>query len=382
MSPPAGPPTRGSSAARKRLDTLFRLLLLPGIGPVRLRDLVRRHGSPEAALGSDDPDVARARAALVEKPGLAGRIGRAITTVERLGIRVLTLGGPAYPERLLHLHDPPFCLFALGDLSLLERPLVGVVGTRGHTEYGGEMARLLAAGLSRAGVVVVSGLARGIDGLAHGASLAGGTVAVLGCGVDVVYPREHARLQALIGRQGLLLSEFLPGEPPDTYRFPQRNRLIAALARAIVVVEAGAKSGALSTARHAADLGRDIMAVPGRADRATSVGTNALIRDGSRLVTGPGDVLEELGLPGRSETVGPRGGAPSDAGRGLSADPLWRTLRDEPRPLDDIAAAAGLEPGRALAGLLALELEGHARQLPGGRFARAQSQNLGTATRV
>ncbi|MEJ2216613.1 MAG: DNA-processing protein DprA [Gemmatimonadota bacterium] len=356
--------------SREWLDTLFRLVLLPGIGPVRLRQLVGRHGSPEAALRCDEPDVCAARAALAEKPGLAGRIGRAITIVERLGILVLTLNDAAYPERLRHLRDPPYCLFARGNLDLLARPVVGVVGTRKHTEYGGEMARMLAGGLSRAGVVVVSGLARGIDGLAHAAALAGGTVAVLGCGVDVVYPREHARLQARIARQGLLLSEFLPGEPPDTYRFPQRNRLIAALAYAVVVVEAGAKSGALSTARHAADLGRDIMAVPGRADRATSVGTNALIRDGARLVTGPGDVLEELGLPAKPERAGGR--SPSDSGRGLPADPLWRALRDEPRLLDDIAASAGLDPGRALAGLLALELEGHARQLPGRRFARVR----------
>ncbi len=372
MSRAAAQQTHGSSGARVRLDTLFRLLLLPGIGPVRLRSLVGRHGSAEAVLRCDEPDVRKARAALVEKPGVEGRIRRAIAIAERLRVRVLTLDDPAYPERLLHLHDPPFCLFALGDLGLLDRPVVGVVGTRRHSEYGGDMARRLAGGLSRAGVVVVSGLARGIDGLAHAASLDGGTVAVLGCGVDVVYPREHARLQGRIARQGLLLSEFLPGEPPDTYRFPQRNRLIAALARAIVVVEAGAKSGALSTARHAADLGRDVMAVPGRADRDTSVGTNALIRDGARLVSGPADVLEELGLPAMPGTAATRRG-PSPAANGrLSADPLWRTLGDEPRLLDDIAAAAGLAPGHALAGLLALELEGHARQLPGRRFARSR----------
>ncbi|MEJ2184531.1 MAG: DNA-processing protein DprA [Gemmatimonadota bacterium] len=371
MTSPAMPHADGPQDGRQRLDTLFRLLLLPGIGPVGLRELVRRHGSPDAALRSDAPDVRQARAELAGRPGLAGRIDRAITTVERLGVRVLTLGDADYPERLLHLHDPPFCLFTRGDLGLLARPVVGVVGTRRHTEYGGEMARRLAAGLSRAGVVVVSGLARGIDGLAHAASLAGGTVAVLGCGVDVVYPKEHARLQARIARQGLLVSEFLPGEPPDTYRFPQRNRLIAALASAIVVVEAGAKSGALSTARHAADLGRDIMAVPGRADRRTSAGTNALIRDGARLVTSARDVLEELGLPAEPAPAGARRDGSAAQHQGLSADPLWRTLRDEPRLLDDIAAAAGLEPGQALAGLLALELEGHARQLPGRRFARA-----------
>lgn len=370
MTPRARVANAGPAVGRDRLDTLFRLLLLPGIGPVHLRQLVGRYGSPEAALHCDEPDVVRARADLAEKPGLAGRIDRAITTVERLGIRVLTLSDAAYPERLHHLHDPPYCVFARGDPGLLARPVVGVVGTRRHTEYGGEMARMLAGGLSRAGVVVVSGLARGIDGLAHGASLAGGTVAVLGCGVDVVYPREHARLQARIARQGLLVSEFLPGEPPDTYRFPQRNRLIAALARGIVVVEAGAKSGALSTARHAADLGRDIMAVPGRADRATSVGTNALIRDGARLVTGAGDVLEELGLTAAPQRAHVRG-AGTNVGRGLPADPLWHALREEPRLLDDIAASAGLEPGRALAGLLALELEGHARQLPGRRFVRS-----------
>ena len=219
-------------------------------------------------------------------------------------------------------------------------------------------------------------LAHGIDGHAHRAALAGGTIAVLGCGPDVVFPHEHEELQARIGSDGLLVSEFVPGEPPLPHNFPRRNRIIAALARGVVVVEAPTKSGALITVEHAIDLGRDVFAVPGPVDRDTSAGTNALLRDGARLVTSAADILSELGIGGAdalaaaaatADTASP---APPE---GLGDAPLrvWRALEPDPLHVDVLARRSDLAPADALGALLELELRGSVRQLPGTRFVRA-----------
>lgn len=350
------------------LDAWLRLLALPGIGPARGRKLLERYGGPSAVLASGDSVVEKARAALARKPGAEGWIRRAAQTIKGSGIHVLPITEPAYPDRLLHLTYPPIVVFGLGDLGLLERPVVAIVGTRSHTEYGGRVAADLARGLGRAGVVVASGLALGIDARAHAAALETGTLAVLGAGVDVVYPKRNARLQRAMGRRGLLLSEFLPGTPPEKDQFPRRNRLIAALALGVVVVEAPHKSGALITARQATDLGREIMAVPGRVDRPTSDGANALLRDGARMVTAASDILNELRLP-----VPESGEGSSGPPRGLDrlGRVVWMALAAEPRPVDEIAARARAAAGQVLPTLLAMELDGLVQQLPGSRFRRA-----------
>lgn len=351
------------------LRALLTLCVLPGLSGSRLRGLLRRHGSAEAALAALPEELGEVGGARAVREQ-AGRVARAQRTIERLGVEVLVEADPRYPRRLLQLHDPPAVLFARGRLELLERPAVAVVGARRHTAYGAEAAKLLAGGLAGAGVVVVSGLARGIDGIAHEAALAGGTIAVLGCGIDVAYPRENAALQERIAQEGLLLSEFAPGVPALPYHFPRRNRLIAALSAGVVVVEASAKSGSLITADHALELGREVFAVPGPINRETSVGTNALIRDGATLVTGVADILEALGLEGRGGGVS--AGEEAEAPEGLDGErlALWRVLRDEPLHVDELAGAAGLSPAGALAGLLELELAGWARQYAGKRFAR------------
>lgn len=351
------------------LTDWLRLLALPGIGPVRARELLSRYGTPAAVLRARDASVRTALAALSRRPGAEGHLKRAAATIRTTGIRVLRFGQPGYPERLHHLTDPPILVFARGNLGLLDRPVVAVVGTRAHSEYGGDVASSLAAGLGRAGVVVVSGLARGIDARAHQGALATGTVAVLGTGVDVVYPKSNARLHDRIAARGLLLSEFLPGEGPTGGYFPRRNRLIAALALGVVVVEAPIRSGALITARHAADLGREVMAVPGRVDRRTSVGTNALLRDGAGLVTGAEDVLHELGLP-VPEPEGKGDESASPAGLDRFGASVWRALRDEPQSVDAIAARARAPAGTILTALMMLELDGLALQLPGQRYRR------------
>jgi DNA processing protein len=234
-------------------------------------------------------------------------------------------------------------------------------------------------------LVVVSGLALGIDGVAHEAALDadGGTIAVLGCGIDVLYPREHRRLYDRVAAQGLLLSEFTPGEPPLRYHFPRRNRIIAALAQGVLVVEASRRSGSLITVDQATDLGRDVLAVPGPIGRESSAGTNELIRDGAAVVLGVDDIMDALGMSGpKGASDGMAAGAPELAATrpapelpppaGLEGEALllWSTMGEEPRHASELAGRCGLDPSATLVHLLTLELEGHARQLAGLRFVR------------
>jgi DNA processing protein len=291
----------------------------------------------------------------------------ALATIRRAGIHVLTPGMADYPECFRHLAVPPGAVFAMGRLDLLRTPMVGIVGTRSCTNYGRAAARRIARGIADAGVTVVSGLALGIDGAAHRAAGPGRSVAVLGCGLDVVYPLAHRDLQRDIGRRGLLISEQLPGAPAAPFHFPRRNRMIAALGLGLVVVEAPERSGALGTVGHALEIGRPVFAVPGPIGAPASEGTNALIRDGAVLVTHPREVLEALDLPVPSDQNGRLEPPVELHGVGLA---LWHELGPEPRHVDDLAAALGLEPHQSLASLLALEIQGHARQLAGMRFIR------------
>lgn len=354
------------------LEAVLWLRALPGLSDSKLHELVTRYGSARAALSAPAPVLGERAASLRDSPVVRGRIESALRTIDRLNVTVLTRSSPSYPERLAHLHDPPFVLFARGRLELLERPIVAIVGSRRATTYGLDVARLLAGDLARAGLVVVSGMARGIDGAAHVAALEHGTIGVLGCGVDVVYPTEHGELHRRVAEEGLLLSEFLPGTGVRPFRFPQRNRILAALAAGVVVVEASEKSGALITAAHALELGREVFAVPGPIGRPTSVGSNRLIQDGAALVADAADVLDGLGFAValRDRTPGGEAARPP-AGLDGRLLRLWESLEPEPRHVDEIARGAGLASAETLVGLLELELRGHARQLPGMRFGRA-----------
>lgn len=390
------------------MRALLHIRAIPGVGDVRLTALLRRHGSARAAWAAirmDRPDAA----AKIRTPAAEARIEHALRSVLHAP-DTITIGAHErhYPSALFDLHDAPPLIFGRGEIDLLDRPAVAIVGTRACTEYGADVARSIADALSKAGVVVVSGLAYGVDRHAHEAALdAGGhTVAVIGCGIDVVYPHQHQRLHDRIGRDGLLVSEFMPGEPALPHHFPRRNRIIAALSRAVVVVEAPARSGALITADHALDLGREVFAVPGPIGRRTSDGTNALIRDGATVVTTPADIVEfvasllavEKGGPAarlrpgegprRSRTGAPAVpgsgggqaiGGPAVPGSGVGFGPatggpvaaVEAALSEEPMHVDDLANAARLDPGRTLAALLELELMGRARACSGGRYGRA-----------
>jgi DNA processing protein len=280
----------------------------------------------------------------------AARAG--LEAASRLGAVVLSPESEGYPPGLLELPDPPPYAFLLGHPRALDPPAVAIVGTRTATAYGVRATRRLATALARQGVSVVSGLARGIDAVAHRAALdvGGRTVAVLGTGVDVAYPAAHRGLHAEIVRRGAVLSEHLPGEPATAGSFPRRNRLIAALAHVTIVVEAGATSGALITAGHALDLGRTVAAVPGPIDAAQSAGSNELLRDGATVLCNESDALALFGLVANAPPAQPPG-APDERA-------VWLALADGALDLDALAARAQLPAARCLAAISALELSG------------------------
>jgi len=279
------------------------------------------------------------------------------------GIRVVCREEADYPAWLRRIYQPPPLLWVQGRLRAEECPAsVAIVGARAATPRGLAFARMLACDLAAAGLTVVSGLARGIDTAAHqGALEAGGrTVAVLGCGLDQVYPRENAALARRIAHDGAVVSEYPPGTGPWKQNFPRRNRTIAGWARATVVVEAGVKSGALHTARAALEEGREVMAVPGHPSEPNAAGTNALLRDGAALVRDASDVLAEFGLVATAR--------PADA----AEDEVLRAVRrGAAAAVDEIAGRCRLELPELLARLSELELSGAVRRLPGGLFVRS-----------
>jgi DNA processing protein len=269
-------------------------------------------------------------------------------------------GREGYPSLLAELHDPPSRLYLRGgSAELLRRPAVAIVGARSCSPYGAQVARELARDLAAAGVVVVSGLARGIDGEAHRGALAAGgvTVAVLGCGIDRDYPRSHTELARRIAEDGLIVSEYPPGVEPAPWRFPARNRIVAGLSLATVVVEARERSGALITADFALELGRDVFAVPGEITSALSAGANDLLRQGAAPLLSPDDVLGAIGLQR----------APPAAVASLSpaAETVRATLRDGARAADELARAVGLESAELATALVELELAGLATSADG-----------------
>jgi DNA processing protein len=306
-----------------------------------------------------------------------------------LAMRRLEPQDAEYPALLREIPDAPECLYVRGALARGDALAVAVVGSRRATPYGLGLAENLGAELASRGITVVSGLARGIDGAAHRGALRGGgrTIAVLGSGVDVVYPPEHRRLAAEIVASGALVSPFAPGTPPMPYHFPLRNRLIAGMALGVVVVEAAERSGALITARLSAELGREVMAVPGRVTSPVSRGTHALLKDGAALVESWEDVIgalparwrECVGAPApRSErdASGRRGHpVPEPAGGGTAdEDQVLRAVGEEPVTMDEVIGRTGLASGRAAARLLELELQGRVRQLEGQRFVRIETR--------
>jgi DNA processing protein len=374
-------------------DDWFRLLQTPGLGRAAARRLLAAFGSPGAALRAGPGAwrevagapvaAALARAGHEAADEIAARLAAAHVWL-RGGPqrRVLTLADPGFPPALLHTADPPLLLYLQGDAALLARPMLAIVGSRHPTAQGADNARAFAHALSREGWVIVSGLAQGVDAAAHEGALAapGPTLAVVGTGLDSTYPPRHAPLAArIVAGGGALLSEYAPGTPPLAAHFPQRNRLIAGLARGTLVVEAALRSGSLITARLASEAGREVFAVPGSIHSPQSRGCHALIRQGAKLVESAQDILEELQGPGAAAAPRPVSSPPREAGgpsgpEDAADTPLERrllaALGQDPATLDALSARTGDDAATLLAALLTLELQGRVARLPGGLYQR------------
>lgn len=358
------------AASRSEVRALLTLDAMPDIGLVRLRQLVEAFGSAERALAAPTREfdaVAGANAARGRgDASMSQQVNAALAEADRLGMDICAWTSADYPRALLHLHDPPPVLFLRGRRDLLGRPAVTLVGSRRATTRARDVAERLGQALARVGITVASGLALGVDGAAHRGALAAGgdTIAVLGRGADAAYPIAHRGIFRDIVAKGLVVSEFLPGTPPLAYHFPRRNRILAALSHAVVVVEAGATSGSLITVDHALDLGIDVWAVPGPIEVAACEGSNRLLADGARPLVSIAGFVQAL--TGVSAELAPQMElVPGPAGRLLTG------LGSETLSIDQLAAKADLSVAETLALLTEMELGGWVLQMPGMRFRRA-----------
>lgn len=351
--------------------------LVKGIGAVRLRNLIQHFGDVETAWHASPQEMRAAGLGpkLIETMQQV-RAGVSLELVwERvhsLGIQVLTWEDEAYPRRLKEIDQPPPVLYLRDDLQPEDEWAVAIVGTRGITAYGRQVTAEIASVLARRGVTVISGLARGVDAEAHKAALnAGGrTLAVLGSGVDQIYPPEHRQLAGQIIASGALMSDYAPGTPPDGVNFPPRNRIISGLSMAVIVIEAGERSGALITAEFAADQGREVFAVPGNINAPKSVGCNRLIHQGARPLLTPEDVLESLDLASFQQQRVARAVLPKDEVEAR----LLSVLTREPMHVDDIRARVDMPIEKVSATLALMELKGMVRQLGGMNFVAIREE--------
>jgi len=351
-----------------------------GVGPVRVRELIEVLGSAEAILESDEREWERAkgmgrtlasklRARLNEiDPEEEARLAR------KHGAEIVTLADPEYPEMLRTIHDPPLALYVKGTLESQDRHAIAIVGSRRCTHYGTQVADRISFQLAKQGYCVISGLARGIDAAAHQGALKGGgrTLAVLGTGIDQVYPAEHRDLAEKINNSGALLSEFPVGFKPTRQSFPQRNRIVAGLSKGLLVAEAARGSGAMMTVDFAAEFGRQVFAVPGRIDNPSAGGCNGLIKSGAKLVEDVDDILEEFEylLPpnpeGREDPEHVRPAVPmNDTER-----TLFNALGREDTSVDELIRATGVSASAAATAMLMLEMKRQIKSLPGHKVRR------------
>lgn len=358
---------------------LVLLLSLEGMGRSTALRLLNSFGSPSTTLealskgaatsAGFSPDLAASWAEGVRRNDPS----EILRNMDERKIRVVVVGEREYPDLLSEIHDPPLALFLRGELPAPEATCVSIVGSRKATPYGLEVAEWLSRGISREGMHVVSGAAIGIDSVAHAGALHQDrpTTAVLGCGVDVVYPRTNASLFERIRRRGCLMSEYLPNARPLKHHFPARNRLIAGLARAVVVVEASEKSGALLTADFALEEGREVMAVPGSVLSSNSRGTNALIRKGATPVTSPSEILEGVGYSGQGQLFRVSNPGVENEKERAICDALSCGGLD----LEDLSLAVNMSVPETLAAVSSLEIRGLVRRGPGGQYQRCAIVN-------
>ena len=363
-----------------RIIDYLRLNLTPGIGPRIHHTLLQHFGSPTAVLAASLDSLRQvsgvgpklAQSILDHKD--SERANRELERCEKLGVRLMTRECPDYPPLLSEIHDAPPVFYCRGKLLDRDQLSIGIVGSRRCTLYGRQQAQKLAGGLARAGMTVISGLARGIDGAAHeGAIQAGGrTLAVLGTGVLKIYPPEHDDLAKKVIEHGALISEFPMDQRPSPGLFPQRNRIISGLSHGVIIVEATRKSGALHTARHAMEQGREVFALPGRVDSLASEGCHNLIRDGVTLVRNVDDVLESLGpliqpvATGESEQVH----SPRELTLNERELEVLNLVTTDPVPIDEILRSTDLAASSVLSTLTVLEMKRMVRRLPGSMMVR------------
>jgi DNA processing protein len=349
----------------------LRLIRTPTIGPITYRQLIARFGSAEAAIDAL-PDLAARGGGRAPKVADSGSVEREIATVEKLGARYVFLDDADYPALLAELDNAPAAMTVRGDIALARRTTVAMVGARNASAAACRFARGLAVELGREGVVVVSGLARGLDTAAHAGSLATGTIGVIASGIDISFPPENRDLQEQVATDGLLLAEQPPGMEPLARNFPHRNRIIAGLAVGTVVVEAAPKSGSLITARLANEAGRDVMAVPGSPLDPRAQGCNQLIREGATLVQSAADILESIRPIDTRMVRSPMsdfgGQPPADPGDGDRAL-IAGLLGPVPVAIDELIRQSGLPPAVVATILLELELAGRLERHAGGRVS-------------
>jgi DNA processing protein len=361
------------------------LALTPGLGARMAGKLLREMGSPQqifnaslTELESHHLPAAVAQAIHSRRP--LSDAAKELAAAQAAGCKLLTWDEPEYPTRLREIYDPPPLLYVLGNIELLNKHLISIVGSRRPTPYGNQMAERLGRDLADRGIVVTSGMARGIDSCAHKGALSsagGATIGILGSGIDVVYPKENKKIFADMQSRGAIISEFPMGTFPAPQNFPIRNRIIAGIALGVVVVEGAQYSGSLITARLAMEFGREVFGVPGNATQPTSFGPNQLIKQGAKLVTSWEDVIEELPTPVRAELL-PVESASAEQRAALLDEtfvPAERALYellnvDQARHIDEIMEVSGLTSSEVLATLFDLELKGVIRQLPGKQFLK------------
>ena len=346
----------------------LRLALVPGIGSTTLIRLLTAFGSPEAVLACgrhalESHLTAKQRDALLAGPD-AALLAETLAWLDQPGNSLLTLGDPDYPKPLLEIADPPALLYCKGRRDLLGCPGLGIVGSRNATPQGLRDAEAFALALADAGLTIVSGLALGIDAAAHRGGLAGSgsSIAVVGTGLDRIYPARNKALAHRLAEQGLILSEFPLGTAPLPGHFPSRNRLISGLSRGVLVVEATTDSGSLITARVAAEQGREVFAIPGSIHSPLARGCHALLKQGAKLVESAADILDELAWQQRITPPAHLSAAPPD--------PVLDAMDGAPVTLDTLAQRSGLTLGALSAKLLTLELDGRIAPLPGGRYQK------------
>ena len=353
-------------------DAWLRLCLVPGVSASLQRRLLASFGSPEAIACASDSALAGLMGATALEAYRRGPspalVDRTLAWLAEPGRTLVTMGDAHYPALLLQIHDPPPVLYAQGRLELLAQPGFAILGSRNATPLGAEDAQRLALALSEAGLVIVSGLALGIDAAAHRGGLAGASssIAVMGTGADIFYPRRNQKLAAELAARGCLLSELPLGTPPDRLNFPRRNRLISGLVRGVLVVEAALQSGSLITAFEALRQNRDVFAVPGSIHATLSKGCHKLIQEGAKLVESADDILSDFGMASACTGSGMRhfGDAHGDA--------LLAALAVRPLSIDELAQRTGLEAATLAARLTRLEIQGTVQSIPGARFQRVK----------